>query len=132
MILVEPLSPPTRLGPNDNGVLLSTAEFDAVTDWAEGRCYELVNGVLVVLPPPGFGERSPNDYLGHMLWSYGELHPQGSSLDATAQEQEVAIGANRRRADRAIWCGYGPAFDPDDRGRVRVEHVARPAAGLCR
>ncbi|MGL4513774.1 MAG: Uma2 family endonuclease [Lacipirellulaceae bacterium] len=125
MSLVEQLAPPTRLGPNDNGVLLSPDEFDTVQDWAEGFRYELVNGVLVVLPPPGFGERSPNDELGYLLRRYRDDQPESSAFNGTAPEQEVAIGANRRRADRAIWVGYGPSFDPDrDTPTVVVEFVS--------
>jgi Uma2 family endonuclease len=125
MTIVEPLAPPTRLGPNDNGVVLSPAEYDAIAHWDSAFRYELVNGVLVVSPPAGFGERPPNDYLGHLLWQYGESHAFGSQLNGTAPEQEIPCGPNRRRADRAIWIGFGGSFDPDrDTPTVAVEFVS--------
>lgn len=125
MTLADLAAAPLALGPECNGMLLSPAEYDSVEDWESGYRYELVNGVLVVVPPPGFGERSPNDYLGHLLYRYREQHPSGSCLDGTAPEQEIRCGENRRRADRAIWVGHGSAFDPDnDVPSIAIEFVS--------
>jgi hypothetical protein len=45
-----------RLDPRSNGMLLSPREFDDA-DFEPGWRYELVNGVLVVNPPPPLRER---------------------------------------------------------------------------
>ncbi|QDV72399.1 Uma2 family endonuclease [Botrimarina mediterranea] len=125
MTLADLAAPPPALGPECNGMLLTPAEYDAVEDWEPDYRYELVNGVLIVAPPPGFGERSPNDYLGHLLYRYQEQHPSGSCLNGTAPEQEIRCGENRRRADRAIWVGHGAAFDPDsDVPSIAIEFVS--------
>lgn len=115
---------PIRLGPESNGRLMTPDEYDAVADWDPGYRYELVHEVLVVLPPPGYGERSLNDELGHLLRKFGEATP-GSGLDGTAPEQDILCGNNRRRADRAIWIGRGERFDPDrDTPTIAVEFVS--------
>lgn len=125
MTLADLAAPPMALGHECNGMLLSPEEYDVVEDWESGYRYELVNGVLVVVPPPGFGERSPNDYLGYLLHRYHEEHQKGTCLDGTAPEQEIRCGENRRRADRAIWVGYGAAFDPDrDTPSIAIEFVS--------
>lgn len=125
MSVADLATAPKRLGPASNGRLMTPAEFDAVTDWDPGYRYELVHEVLVVLPPPGYGERRPNDYLGYLLDRYREEHPDGGCLDATAFEQDIVCGDNRRRADRAIWIGRGEAFDPDrDTPTIAVEFVS--------
>jgi Uma2 family endonuclease len=127
--LLEPLEPevsPTRpLGPWANGVELSPEEYDAATEWEPGYRYELVKGILIVSPPAGLGERSPNDYLGFMLWKYAESHPQGKSLSFTVNEHEVQIGAQRRRMDRAIWTGFNRPVDPRrDVPTIAIEFVS--------
>jgi len=41
-------------------------------------------------------------------------------------EQEIRIGENRRRADRAIWVGHGRTIRPDqDVPTIAVEFVSR-------
>ena len=84
---------------------MTPEEFDALPEsaWDERFRYELIRGVLVVVPPPGAGERSPNDELGHLLRLYGGTHPEGGALNETLPEQTVVAGAVRRRCDRAIW-----------------------------
>src|SRR5207302_5037916 len=62
---------------------------------------------LIVSTTPLRNERDPNQYLGHLLLSYQETHPQGSALDLTLHEEEIATGDNRRRVDRVIWAGLG-------------------------
>lgn len=101
-IIHEPLT----LGPELAGTLMSPEEFDAVEDCDESFVYELINGVLVVTPPPAEGERSLNDLLGQMLLNYRDTHPQGSAMSYTLAEHPIRTG-NRRRADRVIWTGLG-------------------------
>jgi Uma2 family endonuclease len=111
--LLEPESTTTRpFGPWANGMELSPEEYDAATDWEPGYRYELLQGLLIVSPPAGLGERSPNDYLGYMLWRYAESHPQGKALAFTVNEHELQVGRQRRRMDRAIWVAEGAVVDP--------------------
>jgi Uma2 family endonuclease len=95
------------LGSDHNGIRLTPAEFDAITEFDDNFRYELIEGVLVVNPVASPGERGPNDLLGHWLWTYRESHPQGSSLDGTLTEEYIRTGNSRRRADRVIWAGLG-------------------------
>lgn len=107
-----------RITAGSAGMLMSPEEFDAlpVQAFDERYRYELINGVLVVTPPAGTGERDPNDELGFMLRAYKKSHPQGSALDVTLPEQTIFATSNRRRADRAIWVGLGRT--PDERRDV--------------
>jgi Uma2 family endonuclease len=98
---------PLVLGPELAGALLTPEEFDRIEDWDEDYVYELVHGVLVVTPPPSESERGPNDFLGHLLRSYGEEHPQGKALNYTLTEHLIRTPDSRRRADRVIWAGLG-------------------------
>ena len=112
-----------RLGPHSNGTSLSPWEFDAA-DFEPGWRYELVNGVLIVNPPPSLEERDPNEELGRWLRNYQESHPQGDSLDFTVSEQTVHIGPHRRRVDRAIWAGLGRLPQKDEMPTITVEFVS--------
>src|SRR5690606_20426960 len=85
---------------------MSSEEFDEANG-EPGFRYELIHGVLVVNPTPMEEERDPNDELGLLLRLYQRTHAEGNSLDATLPEHDVIVGANRRRVDRAIWCGLG-------------------------
>lgn len=117
---------PTRIGPECNGMHMLAGEYDAIQDWGEGYRYELVNGVLIVTPPAGAGERSPNDDLGHFIRKYQETDPNGSVVDDTLPEQEIRTGDNRRRADRAIWVGLGRRPDLlNDVPAVAIEFVSK-------
>ncbi|HEV3203780.1 MAG TPA: Uma2 family endonuclease [Gemmataceae bacterium] len=114
-----------RLGPELAGISLAPEEFDAVEECDENYFYELINGVLVVTPPPLESERDPNEELGHWLRTYREQHPQGLILDKTLPEQIVATRNNRRRADRVIWVGLGRVPDPEiDPPSIVVEFVS--------
>jgi Uma2 family endonuclease len=95
-----------RFGPESNGILLTPQEFDEA-DFEDGWRYELVNGVLIVVPIPLENEADPNEEVGHWLRTYRASHPLGSVLDATLSERIVRTGQNRRRADRLIWAGLG-------------------------
>ena len=102
-------------GPRDAGIPMTLDEFDAA-DFREGYRYELINGVLVVSPPPLEEERSANEVLGHWLLTYQESHPQGSALNVTLPEHNVRTRKQNRRCDRAIWAGLGRF--PRTRGRA--------------
>lgn len=106
--------PRTRLGPRSSGLLMTPDEFDAFDDgdFVEHYRYELIHGVFVVSPIPSLSERNPNDELGFLLRFYMEQSGQNSVIDLTVFEQTIAVLANRRRCDRAIWVGLGRT--PDD------------------
>jgi Uma2 family endonuclease len=91
---------------------MTPQEFDTTPParFVPGYRYEIINGVLVVSPYPGAGERSPNDELGYWLRQYRETAPGGSVLDDTLPEQTIPA-INRRSADRAIWIGLGRGPD---------------------
>ncbi len=126
MSIAEIPSSPTRVGLHSNGMLLTAAEYDAIQEWEEGYRYELVNGVLIVTPPPGAGDRSPNDDLGYLIRNYQETHPHGSVVDESLPEQEVRVGENRRRADRVVWIGLGRRPVPEvDAPTIAIEFVSK-------
>jgi Uma2 family endonuclease len=106
---------------------MTPEEFDSLPEsrWVAGYRYELIRGVLVVSPPPAISERDPNDDLGYLLRAYKDTHPAAVALDATAPEQTILVGEQRRRADRAIWVGLGRTPDPEgDVPAVVVEFVS--------
>jgi Uma2 family endonuclease len=114
-----------RFTPAMAGMRMSPEEFDAVRDWAGDYNYELVQGVLVVVPPPSEGERGPNEMLGHWLLNYKEGHPQGTSLDYTLPENMIKSPDSRRRADRVMWTGLGRLPDvQEDPPSIAVEFVS--------
>ncbi len=89
-------------GAQSSGTLMTPEEFDTVEDWDELFVYELINGVLVVNPPPSAAERGPNELLGNLLFVYRAQHPQGRSLDYTLPENTIPSSQNRRRARQAV------------------------------
>ncbi|MBC8871055.1 MAG: Uma2 family endonuclease [Planctomycetes bacterium] len=93
------------IGPASHGMRMTLEQFDAPGDWDELYVYELVNGVLIVNPPPSEAERGPNELLGRMLWTYHERHPERSTFNYTLSEHTVNTPNNRRRADRVVWTG---------------------------
>ena len=113
------------LGPEQNGIRMTPEEFDAATEWDELYVYELIDGVLVVNPPPLPAERGPNQELGRMLLDYRDAHPRGAALDDTLPEELIRTRTSRRRADRVIWTGLGrqpdPAVDPPT---IAIEFVS--------
>jgi Uma2 family endonuclease len=102
-----PLDQDVILGPESAGLLMTPEEFDAVEEYDENYCYELVHGVLVVTPVPLAEETGPNELLGFLLLYYRQFHPQGSALDHTLPQQYVRTQTGRRLADRLIWTGLG-------------------------
>lgn len=107
------------------GMLLTPAEFDAVTKYDDRYRYELIKGVVVVSPLPSEAEGDPNEELGFLLRSYQYQHPQGHNLDLTLPERYV-VTENRRRADRVIWAGLRRMPDPDvDIPSIVAEFVSK-------
>ena len=116
----------TKIGLDSAGLLMTPAEFDAITR-SDGRYrYELIHGVLVVSRLPLPAESDPNEELGHLLRNYQEDHPQGSVLDATLAERYVYLKESRRRADRLVWVGLERTPDLErDVPAIVVEFVSR-------
>src|SRR5262245_42536341 len=110
-------------GPDSAGLHLTPREFDDAV-FAEGWRYELIDGVLVVTPPPLEEERGPNDELGYWLRMYKESHPEGHHLDDTLPEQTVRTAKNRRRADRVIWAGLGRRPRRGEKPTIIAEFVS--------
>jgi Uma2 family endonuclease len=101
-----------RVGPDSAGLRMTPEEFDAIAEYDELYCYELIDGVLVVTPFASEAERNPNDELGYLLRDFREHHSRGAVLDETLFEQYLRTMNSRRRADRVIWCGLGRRPDP--------------------
>jgi Uma2 family endonuclease len=114
-----------RLGLEHNGIRMTPEEFDAIDDYDDYYCYELIHGVLVVSPFASIAERDPNEELGHWLREYRERHPLGASLDRTVSEEYLRTPNCRRRADRVMWTGLGRWPDPkSDAPTIAVEFVS--------
>jgi len=95
------------VGPDSAGLLMTPEEFDAIEDYEENYRYELVNGVLVVLPLPLALVVGANEMLGFLLYQYQTAHPKGITLDLTLPQQYVRTGGARRLGARLIWAGLG-------------------------
>lgn len=109
-----------------NGRQMSAAEFDSLSGLPAGYRYELINGVLIVSPFPGIGERDANGELEFLLRDYQRRHPKGTSLQLTVAEQDLRFGSTRRRCDRAIWCGGTNTPDPvHDLPQIVIEIVSQ-------
>jgi Uma2 family endonuclease len=114
------------VGLGSAGIMMTPAEFDSLTRSDDRFRYELIHGVLVVTRLPSLAECDPNQYLGHMLLSYQEEHPQGATLNATFAERYVYTKDSRRRADRVIWAGLGRLpNEEEDVPTIVVEFVSR-------
>ena len=121
-----------RIGPRSAGISMTPDEFDSARFVPHYR-YELIQGVLVVAPPPDPTERGPNDDLGSMLRVYQRTHPQGSSLNDTLPEQTLNTTPQRRRCDRAIWAGLVRMPEPDqDIPAIVVEFVSESRRDILR
>lgn len=74
----------TKLGLESAGMRMSPEQFDAITEYDDRYCYELVHGVLHVNPIPSEAEADPNEELGHLLRAYRDEHPQGAAMGSHA------------------------------------------------
>ena len=118
--------PQIVLGPGLAGIFLTPEEFDAIEEVDRDYRYELINGRLIVTPPPLEAERGPNEELGRRMLNYRDFHPQGSALDDTLP------GASRcpprqppARRIGVIWAGLGRQPDPrGDLPTIVVEWVS--------
>src|SRR5258708_31556631 len=99
------VTPDIVLGLELAGTFLTPEEFDACEEANRDYRYELIDGRLIVTPPPLEAERGPNEELGFLLHLYRDQHPQGSALDDTLPEQTVITRGNRRREVSVIWTG---------------------------
>lgn len=96
---------PSTIGPEYAGMLLTPREFDAIRNYDENYCYELIHGVLVVNPIPLAEETGPNELLGFHLYEYQQAHPE--RLDYSLPQQYIRVRDGRRLADRLIWTDLG-------------------------
>ncbi|MDA1013132.1 MAG: Uma2 family endonuclease [Planctomycetota bacterium] len=112
-----------RLSPQSNGMLMTADEFDSA-DAEPGWRYELIRGVVIVVPAPLEQERDPNAELEYLLRQYRYQHPQGHHLDKTLPEHDIQVGDDRRRADRAIWTGLGRRPKRGETPSIVVEFVS--------
>lgn len=120
------LTPRIVLGPELAGIALAPEEFDAIDEANADFRYELIDGRLIVTPPPLEGERDGNEELGFLLRLYRYQDPHGAALDDTLPEQTIVTRTNRRRADRVVWTGLGRAPDPQtDLPSIVVEWVSQ-------
>ena len=110
-------------GPDSNGIMMTPREFDRAK-FFEGSRYELINGVLVVSPPPLESQRDPNDERAFWIRAYQYQHSQGGCVDKTLPEQTINTGKNRRNADRVIWIGPGRRPRRRDTPSVAIEIVS--------
>ncbi len=118
----------TQLSLRSSGISMTAEEFDDLPDhvFNRGLRYELINRVLIVTPPAGNGEVSPNEEFGYLVRDYKYRHPQGSIVDEVLYEQTIHATTNRRRADRAIWLGLGRVPDvKKDVPAIVVEFVSK-------
>ena len=116
-----------RFGPESAGLSMTPRRFDSLGPerFVPEYRYEVINGVLVVAPPPGASERSPNDDLGYLLRQYRETASHGPVIDDTLPEQ-IVPATNRRRADRVIWIGLGRRPDElKDIPTIVIEFVSK-------
>ncbi|QDT16973.1 Uma2 family endonuclease [Alienimonas californiensis] len=132
--MATPLAPPppevasgAAIGPNSNGMSMTTEEFDAVRyeDCDPGFRYELVRGVLIVSPIPKNPHEAMIDDLGFRVEKYRREHPDGAACDGTLPGRYVETFIGRRIADRVVWCGLGR--DPnhaEDVPTIAVEIVS--------
>lgn len=129
------LTPPiTRIGPEHNGIRLSPDEFDAIDDWDPAWRYELIRGVVVVLPMPHESEADVNDESGYLIRNYQCSHPHGRIVDRTLPERYIFLpDGSRRLAGRVIWTGLGRLPQPKtDIPGVVIEFVSQAKRDVLR
>ena len=121
----EPDETPPYLDASFNGVRMTPAAFDAITEYDARHEYELVNAVVIANPPPDDRRAALTDAICGFLWNYKSNHPDGAALDLTLPGRYVATSWGRRKADRVLWCGLGRTPDSNvDVPSVVVEIVS--------
>ena len=114
-----------RLNLGCAGITMTPAEFDAIRHVDDRFRYELIQALVIVSRFPAFGERDPNAELERRLRNHFEATPD-STFDVTFSECYVYCGANRRRADRLVWAGFGRLPDPEvDIPTIAIEFVSQ-------
>jgi Uma2 family endonuclease len=133
------------IGWDSAGIRMTVAEFDAIEDYDELYRYELVNGVLVVLPIPHEAQAAANEFLGYLVWCYKDQshtspkRERGNSEDprsrfglvnsidvVTLSTRYIHLKDSRRLLDRVIWAGLGRRPNPrEDVPTIAVEFVSQ-------
>lgn len=132
-VMRELLSDTKRLNGGSAGMRMSVEEFKAIDDVEPGFRYELIDGVVVVTPPPGPSHANSGDELGYLLRLYAETHSKGKCIDGNLPEFELITGRSVRRTDRCLWVGLGRTPDLDrDVPAIIVEFVSPGKAAYVR
>src|SRR6266849_4051479 len=79
------VTPNLVLGPELAGISLTPEEFDAIQEADRDYRYQLINGRLIVTPPPLEAERATNQELGFLLRLYRHEHHRGMGLRIQAR-----------------------------------------------
>ncbi len=98
-----------RIGPGSAGRLMTPEQFDALRpeQFIGKNRYELINGVLVVSPRAGIGERNPNDELGYSASDSIEIPIPRLSSSTEPCRSRLFPRPTAVWADRVIWTGLG-------------------------
>ncbi len=117
----------TRLGICSSGILMTPEEFDNLPEYLFNKWwrYELINGVLVVTPPPAMPRWARMKNWATSSGTSRSIIRKARSSIVNLPEQTIYATSNRRRADRAIWTGLGSRTrrregHPLDHRRVRL------------
>jgi Uma2 family endonuclease len=133
MIIRHPTIGAKRFSWELAGLSMSKEEFRAIEDFDDRYRYELIRGIVIVVPPASDSEVKANETLGTMLHRYAEEHPEGKCVDDTLFEREIETIPNLRRTDRSIWIGLGRVPDTDtDVPAIIVEFVSPGRAAFYR
>src|SRR5262245_19640651 len=75
IITTKPKRKTINIGPEDAGRWMTIEDYQAVRE-QEGYDYELIDGRLVVLPPPAPDHADVNDWLFELLYEYRSERPE--------------------------------------------------------
>lgn len=104
---ILPVVPPQTITADCAGMRMSLAEFDAHEEWEPGYRYELIQGVLVVNPPPPPSHTNGRNELYFWLRTHQLQHPAGKVIDRITTDFYVYLPTLRRIPDLMLWCGLG-------------------------